>query len=221
MAPVYATEFLRKFLRILEREVANESGRHTSGDHEVPPSNDALGEAAGVGTFPQSVRFEFRQVLSPKPAGPFMALAATQSDPSVTVWLHHQPRAGLIECHVVADEEWIHFSIQDETAEGPVSSAQFEWQILRDYMWIWDTAQSGPTPARPDQLLALDAIPAGTRFKTLAEDGRRRTLRLVRPMLEWWPEVYSREKPVIPSPIRRRINYGPFKRFLADGQSQD
>jgi hypothetical protein len=162
--------------------------------------------------FPASFRFERRQVYSPWPSGPLPMLAAVCDDPPVVVWLHRDVRNGVVECHVIEDESWIHFSFTDRTLEDEPS--RYEWQFNREIMWSWDTAKSGPSPSRPDHLIKRNAAPIGARFAQLDEASRGRVIRLVQPVLEWWPEQYGADGPVLPNPTRRRIDFGPFRQAL-------
>lgn len=165
-------------------------------------------------SFPSSFRFERCKVLAPLPVGPLYILTAVSNDPPIAIWLFPHRRAETVECHVVTDSSWVHFSFVDNTGISTQPSPQFEWWFSQERMWVWDSENHGPPPSRPDHLVTRDYVPVANCFSPLNENGRRQILDLAHPILDWWPERYAPQGPIQPNLIRRRIDYGPLKRLI-------
>ena len=164
--------------------------------------------------FPKSYRFERRPVFSTPDIGTFHALTAVCDDPRFVVWLDRHPHAGVHECHVVTDAMWVYFLIQDNSLDDDVSSSPSpDWQIFRGTMWAWNSTIGGPSPARPDHLVPKQY---GGLFPAVKLDdvSRGHVIKMARPALDWWPQVYATDQPVSPNPTRRYIDYGDLAVFL-------
>ena len=170
------------------------------------------------GKFPETFRFEFRSVFKPLPIGTSRRPAAVCDEPRTVIWMDQNNHTMVHVCHVVTESLWSVFLVQDDTldlleVDEPRRSELPEWRISGRNFWAWDLFKGQGVPrSMPDHLLPMDS---GLYFSPLDDEGRSTAIRLAQPILDWWPQLYSPNKVVLPNPVKRRIEYGPLERYLA------